>query len=210
MSSVAASALLSAPSAKPPAVDPSVPRVTNAHINQSAPFRIRNTDFERQYSHTYAHRLHQMKDRCKRAVQAKWPDVPLAMRTIDLKINKEASIVGTLFKEMKLKPCILDEFQESTIMAGAKPQLTSYVSDDDHLVLEDLTGRVVVEIGNTANIDLTHLVSGIVVGLRGTQESGPFLPRTCASANPLRQDLIQPRVLHHLPLVPHLAPPKAQ
>ena len=57
----AASALLSAPSAKAPAIDPSVPRLALAHINQSAPFRIRHPDFERQYSHTYAHRLHAMK-----------------------------------------------------------------------------------------------------------------------------------------------------
>ena len=127
--SSAASALLSAPSAKPPAVDPSVPRAANPHTNQSAPFRIRNTDFERQYSHTYAHRLHQMKERCTRTVKSKWPDVPLVSRTIDLKVNEEASVVGTLFKEMKMKPCILDEFQESSIMAGAKPRS----NDDDDI-----------------------------------------------------------------------------
>ena len=172
----AASALLSAPSAKAPAIDPSVPRLALAHINQSAPFRIRHPDFERQYSHTYAHRLHAMKQRCSRAAKAAWPDLALVTRTIDLKINTEAAFVGTLFKEMKLKPCILDKFQESTIMAGAKPQLTSYVSDDDHLIVEDPTGRVVIKIGDTDKIDLPRLVSGLVVGLRGTvQDTGEFL-----------------------------------
>ena len=182
-----AEALLSEPTDKAPTVDPSVPRASVPHLDQSGPFRIRNPNFERQYSHTYAQRLHAMRERCKRAAVAAWPQVPFVSRTIDLKTSQDSVFVGTLFKEMKLKPCVLEQFQESSIMAGPKPQLSSYISDTDHLIVEDPTGRVVIEIGDTSKIDLSKLVSGIVVGIRGAvQETGTFRATDICFCEPAR------------------------
>ena len=184
-----AEALLSEPTGKAPTVDPSVPRASVPHLDQSGPFRIRNPNFERQYSHTYAQRLHAMKERCKRAALEAWPGLPFVNRAIDLKTNVESVFVGTLFKDMKLKPCVLEQFQESSIMAGPKPQLSSYISDTDHLIIEDPTGRVVIEIGDSSKIDLTRLVSGIVVGVRGAvQETGTFKAMDLCFAKPAKQD----------------------
>ena len=76
--------LLSAPTTGGVA-DDSVPRKDVPYKNLSGPFKVLNADFERQYSHTYASRLDQLKSRCGAAVRQKWTDLTLTNRVIDLK-----------------------------------------------------------------------------------------------------------------------------
>lgn len=55
--------------------------------------------------------------------------------------GEECVIMGTLYKEMKLKPCILDEYTKD---AGLGTEVSSgkFISDDDTVVLEDEGARV--------------------------------------------------------------------
>ena len=96
-------------------------------------------------------------------------------------------IIGTLFKKMALKPKVLQEYMESSIMAGRKPALASYVSDEDSLVVEDPTGRVVVTLDSESllRVEPAQLVSGIIIGIRGfIQESGELLARDICFPSP--------------------------
>lgn len=45
----------------------------------------------------------------KDRVAAKWPGIPLC-KILEIKEGEECAVIGTLYKEMKLKPSILDEY----------------------------------------------------------------------------------------------------
>ena len=167
--------------------DTSIPRKESSYKNLSAPFKIAAPDFERQYSHTYASRLDALTQRTATSATSKWKDLKLTKRVIDLKVNTECMIIGTLFKKMALKPNVLQEYMESSIMAGRKPALASYVSDEDSLVVEDPTGRVVVTLDSESllRVEPAQLVSGIIIGIRGfIQESGELLARDICFPSP--------------------------
>lgn len=74
--------------------------------------------------------------------------------------------VGTLYKDMKLKPTVLKEYTENRTMA-AQLGATGFMQADDGLILEDesarirLTGRLVVD----------ALVTGVVLAVRGVYDA---------------------------------------
>ncbi|XP_022748272.1 DNA polymerase delta small subunit-like [Durio zibethinus] len=60
---------------------------------------------------------------------------------LGLEEGKECIIVGILYKHMKLKPCILDEYsKERSVTLLVKPH--NFKHQDDYWVLEDESGRV--------------------------------------------------------------------
>lgn len=62
--------------------------------------------------------------------------VSLCEKISSIETGQPVVVVGTLYKEMKLKPCILDEYtKQSAAGAGARAH---YMADDDYLV-GDLT-----------------------------------------------------------------------
>ncbi len=63
-------------------------------------------------------------------------------KVLDLVDGQECIIVGTLYKEMKLKPSILDEYGRDLSLPRAVASSAKFVSDDDALVLEDEAARV--------------------------------------------------------------------
>jgi len=73
------------------------------------------TDYTKQYSHIYTERTMQMKKVLSKLAQEKWPDIPLADRVIDTegssKTSHDWAIVGVLYKEMKMRGSVLDEFK---------------------------------------------------------------------------------------------------
>lgn len=85
----------------------------------------------------------------------------------------ECYIVGTLFKKMKLKPQILDEYLKDGLGDKGGSGLLSYVGEDDSVVLEETTGRVSL-IGDAVRIK--SLVTGVVVAARGeVNRKGEFV-----------------------------------
>ena len=73
------------------------------------------TNYTKQYSHIYTERTKQMKRVLSKLVQEKWSDIPLADRVIDTegstKTSHDWAIVGVLYKEMKMRNSVLDEFK---------------------------------------------------------------------------------------------------
>jgi DNA polymerase delta subunit 2 len=90
----------------------------------------------------------------------------------DLPADQECVIVGTLFKEMKYKPNILDEYDKGK--AAAARVRTDFLSPDDALILEDETGRIrLVNPPDRIVLDVRRFVTGPVIALRGVVlESG--------------------------------------
>ncbi|KAL0405011.1 UNVERIFIED_CONTAM: DNA polymerase delta small subunit [Sesamum radiatum] len=96
--------------------------------------------------------------------------------------RKECIIVGTLYKHMKLKPSILDEYsKERSASPLVKPH--NFVHSDDYLVLEDESGRVKLRgslllpsVYVTGTLSDAHEFQGIVVALHGKETgAGDFM-----------------------------------
>ena len=135
-------------------------------------FKVKGKDFTRQFCHLYAKRLLEM----KRMVAARldlhtsgYADgAVLRENLMSAKADGVSCwIIGTLYKEMKKKPCVLDELDETE---DAVPVMASYTDDDDYLVLEDETGRIQLLPGADAGaaLDVKRLVTGVVVAVRCT------------------------------------------
>ncbi|XP_068341609.1 DNA polymerase delta small subunit isoform X2 [Pyrus communis] len=124
-----------------------------------------------QYSQIYFARLHMMRTLLYSLVPNWKPHLPVCT-VLELERDKECIVVGTLYKHMKLKPCVLDEYSKTrTVTPLVKPH--NFVHPDDHLILEDESGRVKLS-GNV--LSPTVYVTGTVVGLHGKEtDAGDFL-----------------------------------
>ncbi|PKA48130.1 DNA polymerase delta small subunit [Apostasia shenzhenica] len=124
-----------------------------------------------QYSQIYFARLHCMRN-LLRPLVSKWkPHLPVTT-ILGLEEAKECTIVGTIYKHMKLKPSILDEYsKERSTVPLVKPH--NFVHTDDHLILEDEIGRVKLRGSLLLPSDF---VTGIGVALHGKKTiEGDFL-----------------------------------
>ncbi|KAF5750661.1 DNA polymerase delta small subunit isoform X2 [Tripterygium wilfordii] len=119
-----------------------------------------------QYSQIYFARLHLMRTLLYSLVHDWKPHLPVCT-ILGLEEGKECIVVGTLYKHMKLKPRILDEYsKERSATPLVKPH--NFMHPDDHLILEDESGRV--KIGGTM-LSPSAYVTGVIVALHG-KESG--------------------------------------
>ncbi len=79
-------------------------------------------------------------------------------KVLDLVDGQECILVGTLYKEMRLKPSILDEYVTRDLsLPRAAVSAAKFVAEDDALVLEDEAARVKLR-GD--GLPVTALVSG--------------------------------------------------
>ncbi|BBH07445.1 DNA polymerase delta small subunit [Prunus dulcis] len=123
-----------------------------------------------QYSQIYFARLHMMRTLLYSLVPNWKPHLPVCT-VLGLEKDKECVVVGTLYKHMKLKPCILDEYSKTRSTTPlVKPH--NFVHPDDHLVLEDESGRVKL----AGMLSPSVYVTGSIVGLHGKEtDAGDFL-----------------------------------
>lgn len=79
-------------------------------------------------------------------------------------------MIGTLYKQMRLKPSILDEYSKERSI-GVSPH--NFMDPSDYLILEDESGRVKL-VGDKATCE--SYVTGVVVAIYGQEGSdGEFL-----------------------------------
>ena len=62
-----------------------------------------------QYFQLYFNRLQALKPRAREAARARWPTMP-TRAVLELCEDEACVIVGTIYKDMKDKPIILDEY----------------------------------------------------------------------------------------------------
>lgn len=87
--------------------------------------------------------------------------VPILKSTLDIKQDQKCVLVGTLYKDMKLKPSILKEYARE-VFAEVTEDLDNFVSDDDLLILEDEYGRVKL-ISENGKLKVNELISGEII-----------------------------------------------
>jgi DNA polymerase delta subunit 2 len=146
-----------------------------------------NRAFDRQYAQIYFGRYARLEPVVRARAEKRWPGVPLK-KILAVEEGVECAVVGTLYKDMKLKPSILDEYSKDALLAaslaGAVPgggaQGENYCGDGDALVLEDDGARMALQPaeaegssgGGRAPLDVDAMVTGVVVAVRGTAEPG--------------------------------------
>ncbi|XKL63040.1 hypothetical protein PGB90_005404 [Kerria lacca] len=147
-------------------------RLRSAHDYEdlSDRFRLRLRNYERQYCNLYTIRIKDSRRRLENIALKKW-NKPIK-KLIDLNSVKgeKCVIVGTLYKYQELKPSILREICKE-YQTVPPPSRTHFVSEKDELILEDETQRVKLN----GKLDVHSVVTGCVVAVYGTLQSGVFL-----------------------------------
>jgi DNA polymerase delta subunit 2 len=93
-----------------------------------------------QYSQLYFFRLHTIRQNLLSRVQERWPSLPVC-KVLGLEEGQLCVVVGTLYKQMQLKPSILEEYsKERSVVLLATP--SKFTHNDDYLIMEDESGRV--------------------------------------------------------------------
>lgn len=149
-----------------------LPRKQAAYLSHDEGFEIQKEMYRgQQYSQIYFARLHLMRTLLYSLVPNWKPHLPVCT-VLGLEEGKDCVIVGTLYKHMKLKPTILDEYsKERSVEPLVQPR--NFVHSNDYLVLEDESGRVKLR----GDVLLPSVyVTGLVVALLGKEtDSGDFL-----------------------------------
>lgn len=148
--------------------------VTNSYTNLSnEKFLDHDVDFRNQYCRLYAARLETMVPLLKPRIEEKWgieyPIIKLCKLQEDL--QRKCVVIGTLFKDQKLKPSLLQKIADANALIPAVVP-THFSDDSDMLYIEDELQRYLL----IGNVDVHMLVTGITCALLGSDQGfGKFL-----------------------------------
>lgn len=95
----------------------------------------------------------------------------VCLRVPDIQPDRYCIVAGTIYKEMKLKPCILEEYNKTAHGSANSMAGQVYISPDDSLVLEDEYGRVSL-VGSSEKLNIRQMMSGLVVAVLGREVPG--------------------------------------
>eukprot|EP00906_Rhabdomonas_costata_P018357 RCo026823 len=159
-------------------------------------FMNKNRSYTQQYSHLYFTRLAQIQKEMAAVCCAKWrgSGITQVSRILDVQLEKPCICIGTLYKEMALKPNFLrdymaeivntavedddDEDQDNEDLLEPTGVGTTYHSDTDQSILEDESGRMTLTSAAEAAVTaaLSQLVTGVIIGVKGVwKKSANFL-----------------------------------
>lgn len=145
-------------------------RSSAAYACRDERFLTKNRDYDRQYAQLYYYRLQQMRSHVETAAARAWPGVPV-VRILGIPEEGEVAIVGTLYKEMKLKPSILDEYVKDRALSEQLGR-ARFTGPEDRLVMEDEGARVSL-CGEA--LPVGQCVTGVVAAVRGrVRPNGDF------------------------------------
>ncbi|KAL9669529.1 hypothetical protein QQ045_007076 [Rhodiola kirilowii] len=97
------------------AVDNRLERKQSHYNSLDERFEIRKEMYKgQQYSQIYFARLHLMRTIIYSLIPNWKPHIPVCT-VLEIQKDKECIIVGTVYKHMKLKPCILDEYLKDVL-----------------------------------------------------------------------------------------------
>ncbi|KAL1530659.1 hypothetical protein AB1Y20_001559 [Prymnesium parvum] len=143
-------------------------RATVPFVDKSRePFRLKGLPATKQFADMYFTRLGELRPSVERAVQRTWGAESLkqCVKTLDAEPDVPVLVIGTVYKEMKRKPNILEEVTRDVLdVRPADDGHHKYCGDDDVLFLEDESGRLVL-IGEA--LATVRVVTGVVIAVRG-------------------------------------------
>lgn len=114
-----------------------------------------------------------MKPSVREVAEIKWSedrDIVYVNNILDTKPNQLTVVIGTIFKEMPLKPSILKNILG--VLGTRKFKNGQYVSEEDYVVLEDNSGRV--RIKRNAIFAPEHFSTGSILALKGIVDKNGF------------------------------------
>ncbi|KAI5056668.1 hypothetical protein GOP47_0028486 [Adiantum capillus-veneris] len=153
-------------------VEKTVPRKQALYTPKDEVFDLRSQKYKgQQYSHLYYCRLHKFRGVLTSLAQQQYPNAPIR-NILGLEEGVDCIVIGTLYKQMQLKPSILDEYaKERSVAPLVSPH--NFVHANDYLILEDESGRIRL-VGET--LSAKPYVTGVVVAVCGREGSdGEFL-----------------------------------
>ena len=92
-------------------------------IAQDDRFKVQARSYEAQYNNVYLRRAEELLADMTARAKAHWKDVqdgstPVAAKIIDLREGQHLCIVGTVYKDSRLKPNVLHEFENERYVKG--------------------------------------------------------------------------------------------
>lgn len=165
-----------------------------------------NRKYGEQYSNIYYSRLTKKRPMVYAQGKASWNGLKMngeeakySLKVLDVGNNSLSWVVGTIYREMKLKPSILEEITASHFGAPPPPPKKYTDGENDSVFLEDESGRVnlvgdLITGSNSKN--KLVLMTGCVVAVLGSElASGDF-------------NVLDIRFLEYAPQAP-LSPPNS-
>ena len=173
-----------------------------------------NQLFEKQFASNYFVRLHALKNAAYESAKCQWSATPILESITDYRkypIGTEIAIVGTVFKDMKLKPNVLDELQKYSrvldqyiVPPSVNGELTRSTADSDFMCLEDAESRMQITFeSDSARQLLNRLCTGLIVAAKGSvTERGHFnLTDVCLPGTPPQPPLPLNRPSEYIVLI---------
>lgn len=171
-------------------------------LNEKYMIRRKKKDAMLQYATLYFQRLEKLRPMVREAAQMKWAKmedddkkVQFVNNILDIRPFVETVIIGTFFKEQKLKPSILNNImgtlgQKKFEDLDGKFLHGEYVdSANDSAVLEDISGRITIK--NSDNFNINVYVSGTVMAMKGQAKAGGYFEvnDVCYAGIPFNQSV---------------------
>lgn len=136
-----------------------------------------------QYATLYWLRLQSLRPAVRENAEILWENNPIIGQShshqplvyvnniLDIKPGQVSVIIGTLFKEMALKPTILKNVLG--VLGTQKFRHGLYVGEEDFAVIEDSSGRVRIRPSNRFNPH--HFVTGTILGIKAKADGNGFI-----------------------------------
>ncbi|ODV60124.1 DNA-directed DNA polymerase delta subunit POL31 ASCRUDRAFT_76637 [Ascoidea rubescens DSM 1968] len=132
-------------------------------------------DYHQQYSSIYYKRLQSLRERVLKTAKEKWNNkviqniqIKHVEKVLDIPKEKPCWVIGLTYCEMEYKPNVLQEVAIGVYGIPPPPKPTYSNPDKDVLILEDESGRVVLDLSDDKFNDLVF-VTGCVIGVLGIQ-----------------------------------------
>ena len=143
-----------------------VERATATYASDDDKYSLANK-MHGQYFQLYYDRLMTLAPRVDEARRDAWADVP-RRGVLELREGETCVVVGTVYKDMKDKPIILDEYaKDFNREEETRRARETYTREDDRLEFEDDGARV-----KLVGVDAGRLVTGVVCACKGKAVNG--------------------------------------
>jgi len=145
-----------------------VGRATATYASDDDKYSLANK-MHGQYFQLYYNRLMTMAPRVDEAREKVWAETP-RRGVLELREGETCVVVGTVYKDMRDKPIILDEYVKDFNREEAKRAVRkTYTREDDRLEFEDEGARV-----KLVGVDAGRFVTGVVCACKGKAVNGDF------------------------------------
>jgi len=157
-----------------------------------ASFGLPTASLNHQYANLYFTRLATLRPPVHDAAKRRWGEVAKSpVKTLDAEPGTAAVIIGTVYKDMKRKPNVLEDLNRDLFEERAAPEegaSNKYCGEGDRIMIEDESGRLAL---TGPLLQDCALVTGVVVAVRGTvNEAGELeLEDICLPGLPRQQPL---------------------